>query len=196
MGGIYPHDFGTRYIDGFMHISSDNLSMIHMNCALPPGRWRWTLAHELGHLGIPREFPSDAADAGREADTFAVEFLAPAYEITPSSGNLDEPALFRLKAEWRISMSSLIRRASDLGLKEILDLVPEFFVGLSQIGAPVYSAARQNGATFGDSLGLALLVGGLGSLLVMGLTHSTVSSPLARTGRPQPDTVSTCGLWF
>ena len=130
---IYPHDFGTRYIDGFMHISSDDLSVIHMNCALPPDRWRWTLAHELGHLVMHRDFPSDAADVEREANDFAAEFLAPAYEIGPSLVNLNESALFRLKAEWRISMSSLIMRASDLGLIDAYGK-QRLFVWLSKSG--------------------------------------------------------------
>lgn len=113
---VYVHNFGTRYIDGFMHISSDRLSVIHMNRDLPPDRWRWTLAHELGHLVMHRDFPSDAADVEGEANAFAAEFLAPAYEIGPSLFNLDESGLFRLKSEWRISMSALIRRAWDLGI--------------------------------------------------------------------------------
>lgn len=113
---VYSHDFGTRYIDGFMHISSDGLSVIHMNRDLPPDRWRWTLAHELGHLVMHRDFPSDSGDVEGQANAFASEFLAPAYEIGASLVNLDESALFRLKAEWRISMSALIMRASDLGI--------------------------------------------------------------------------------
>lgn len=113
---IYSHDFGTRYIDAFMQLSGGDLSVIHINRDLPPDRWRWTLAHELGHLIMHHDFPSDAADVEREADVFAAEFLAPAYEIGPSLTGLDERSLPRLKSEWRVSMSSLIMRASDLGL--------------------------------------------------------------------------------
>ena len=113
---IYSHDFGTRYIDAFMQLSGGDLSVIHISRDLPPDRWRWTLAHELGHLIMHRDFPSDADDVEREADAFAAEFLAPSYEIGPSLTNLDESSLFRLKSEWLISMSSLIMRASALGL--------------------------------------------------------------------------------
>ena len=113
---IYPYDFGTRYIDGFTHILGSGLPVVHMNSSLPSDRWRWTLAHELGHLVMHGDFPSDAGDVEKEANLFAAEFLTPGYEIGPSLVNLDESALFRLKAEWGVSMRALIMRAWDLGI--------------------------------------------------------------------------------
>ena len=113
---VYAHDFGSRYIDGFIHVSGGGPAVIHLNRDLPPDRWRWTLAHELGHPVMHRDFPGDAADVEGEADAFAGEFLSPAYEIGPSLFNLDESGLFRLKSEWRISMSSLVARAFGLGV--------------------------------------------------------------------------------
>jgi Zn-dependent peptidase ImmA (M78 family) len=46
---------------------------------------------------------------------FASELLMPAKEIRGELGNLDMPALARLKARWGASMGTLIRRARDLG---------------------------------------------------------------------------------
>jgi Zn-dependent peptidase ImmA (M78 family) len=50
-----------------------------------------------------------------QADMFASEFLMPAAEIHGEFGNLDMPALARLKAKWGVSMAALMRRARDLG---------------------------------------------------------------------------------
>ena len=47
---IVAHDFGSPKIDGFSQRPNYPPCFIHLNAALPPDRWRWTLAHELGHV--------------------------------------------------------------------------------------------------------------------------------------------------
>ena len=45
---IVAHDFGSRAIDGFSYRSTEMPPIFHLNTALPPDRWRWTLAHGIG----------------------------------------------------------------------------------------------------------------------------------------------------
>ena len=49
-GVIFEYDLGTRQIDGFSHRSDKMPPMFFLNKNVPPDRWRWTLAHELGHI--------------------------------------------------------------------------------------------------------------------------------------------------
>lgn len=79
-------------------------------------RLRWSLAHELGHLILHRRMPEeDKAEA--EANAFAAAFLMPADAIRRDIGtHVTLSALADLKRHWRVSMQSLIMRASTLGL--------------------------------------------------------------------------------
>ncbi len=111
---IYAHDFGTRQIDGFSVRLANLPPLFHINSQLPPDRWRWTLAHELGHVvmhGFGHVTPETAEN---QANLFAGEFLAPAAEIQPMLWNLDFRRLAGLKREWKISMQALINRARHL----------------------------------------------------------------------------------
>lgn len=58
-------------------------------------------------------FPTDGME--READQFAAEFLMPAREIQAQLFGVTLPRLAALKPYWRVAMSALLRRASDLG---------------------------------------------------------------------------------
>src|SRR2546421_1977476 len=75
-------------------------------------RLRYTLAHELGHLIMHHD--STDADAERQADIFAAEFLMPSRDVRPYLYNLTVEKLANLKTYWKVSMSALIKRASDL----------------------------------------------------------------------------------
>lgn len=112
---VFSHDFGTGFIDGFTQLSPDAPPVIHMNSALAPDRWRWTLAHELGHIVLHSDFSSDPGLVEEEANLFASEFLTPAYEIGPSLSGLCESSLYLLKTEWGVSMQSLIMLAHRIG---------------------------------------------------------------------------------
>ncbi|MCE1179874.1 MAG: ImmA/IrrE family metallo-endopeptidase [Micrococcales bacterium] len=104
-----------------------------VNTGLPADRYRFTLAHELGHM-IMHVLPSDTQEA--EADAFASELLAPAAEIGPQLAGLttrDIPRLLALKQQWRISVAALIRRAKDVGA--ISDRqYRQFWMQLGQLG--------------------------------------------------------------
>src|SRR5260370_2681827 len=61
-----------------------------------------------------RRMPSDQQE--RQADQFAGELLMPGADIRGSlKGGLDLGRLIELKAEWRVSMAAIARRAHTLG---------------------------------------------------------------------------------
>ncbi len=114
-GLVMPCRFGTRHVDGFSRRWDGMPPAFFVNASLTPDRWRWTLAHELGHMVIHGDVP-DQPDKIMElqADQFAGEFLAPEYEIKPQLWNLTLPKLAGLKRYWKISIQALIMRAHRL----------------------------------------------------------------------------------
>ena len=112
---VVAHDFGARQIDGFSQRARQTACFFHINSQLPPDRWRWTLAHELGHMVMHFEPTASPRVVERQADLFAGEFLAPGYEISHQLGGLNFQKLGGLKRQWKISMQALINRAHHLG---------------------------------------------------------------------------------
>jgi Zn-dependent peptidase ImmA (M78 family)/DNA-binding XRE family transcriptional regulator len=78
-------------------------------------RYRFTCAHELGHLLLHvSPLPGDRQQE-READAFAAEFLTPRAEIEPLlPRTMRLAALERLSADWGVSVGSLVRRMGEL----------------------------------------------------------------------------------
>ena len=112
---IVSHGFGTRHIDGFSVTTDTTPPIFHMNQSLIPDRWRWTLAHELGHVVMCQDPGQSPEIIESQADLFAGEFLAPGHEIMPLLGSLSLPKLAGLKLEWKISMQALVMRAAHFG---------------------------------------------------------------------------------
>lgn len=78
-------------------------------------RYRFTCAHELGHILLHREFAPGDVRHEREADRFAAEFLTPAEQILPHlPRTMDLAALDRLGRTWGVSTPSLVRRMGEL----------------------------------------------------------------------------------
>jgi Zn-dependent peptidase ImmA (M78 family)/transcriptional regulator with XRE-family HTH domain len=78
-------------------------------------RYRFTCAHELGHLLLHRDFAPGDVRHEREADQFAAEFLTPAEQIAPHlPRSMDLAALDRLGRTWGVSSQSLVRRMGEL----------------------------------------------------------------------------------
>lgn len=75
-------------------------------------RYRWTMAHELGHL-IMHQYPAEHME--EEANRFAAEFLMPEAEIRHQLRNVRLRNLALLKEIWKVSMGALLERASRLG---------------------------------------------------------------------------------
>lgn len=88
--------------------------VVLINAGLPPDRFRFTLAHELGHL-LMHAMPDEAQE--EQANAFAAEFLTPAELIRPELEGLtlrQFGRLAELKAKWKVSIAALIQRAVQL----------------------------------------------------------------------------------
>ena len=112
---VVAHDFGSYQVDGFSQRPKYPPCFLHLNSQLPPDRWRWTLAHELGHAVMHFEPMASLKEVEHQAHLFAAELLAPAHEIGPLLDGLTFQKLGGLKREWKISMQALITRAYHLG---------------------------------------------------------------------------------
>jgi Zn-dependent peptidase ImmA (M78 family)/DNA-binding XRE family transcriptional regulator len=79
-------------------------------------RMRMSLAHELGHLALHRNFSGGTQELETEAYRFASELLMPANAIVEElrSERLNLFRLAALKKKWQVSMQGLARRARDL----------------------------------------------------------------------------------
>jgi transcriptional regulator with XRE-family HTH domain len=80
-------------------------------------RHRFTAAHELGHILMHHEMASGEIQTEREANAFAAELLAPADEIAAALGSRPRiKELTDIGHRWGISVKSLVKRSSELGL--------------------------------------------------------------------------------
>jgi len=111
---IAPHKFGSTRTDAVSEWIPGHQPIILMNIddSIGGDRYRWTLAHELGHL-IMHTFPSEKME--EEANRFASEFLMPESEIRHQLRNVRLPNLALLKGIWKVSMGALLERAKQLG---------------------------------------------------------------------------------
>ena len=120
---VVQHDFAARELDAFsfrdaqfhsfadLNESSPLLSFVHANIAMPPDRWRWTLAHELGHLVMHFDPTASPKEMEQQADEFAGEFLAPARDIRHM---LRAPTISKL-AGTEAGVENIHRGAGDAG---------------------------------------------------------------------------------
>ncbi|MBG6094797.1 helix-turn-helix domain-containing protein [Nocardioides luteus] len=83
--------------------------------AVSVSRYRFTCAHEVGHLLLhPNPLPGDRQQE-READEFAAELLTPRTEIEPLLPRTMRLAtLEQLSQTWGVSIESLVRRMAEL----------------------------------------------------------------------------------
>jgi Zn-dependent peptidase ImmA (M78 family)/transcriptional regulator with XRE-family HTH domain len=95
----------------------DKKPVIVLTGDAPADRVRFSVAHELGHLILHSTLFGDLQEFEREADRFASEFLLPEETM---SRIIVEPftliAAARIKAEWKVSIQAIVRRAHDLQL--------------------------------------------------------------------------------
>jgi Zn-dependent peptidase ImmA (M78 family)/transcriptional regulator with XRE-family HTH domain len=112
-GGIVIRcDFGTTKVDAVSQWLPGLPPLFFVNTSIPTDRLRFTLAHEIGHIFM-HQIPNDNME--KEADRFAAEFLMPAKEIKAHLFDLTLPRMATLKQHWRVSMSAILKRASELG---------------------------------------------------------------------------------
>ncbi|WNO70156.1 ImmA/IrrE family metallo-endopeptidase [Streptomyces sp. AM8-1-1] len=111
---VVSRDLGSRRLDAVSQWDGVQAPLLLVNDQAPGDRYRFSLAHELGHLVLHRA-PGDSAAQEREADDFASEFLMPARDIhSVFTGRIDLSVLAELKGRWRVSMAALLRRAHSL----------------------------------------------------------------------------------
>lgn len=113
VGGIVIHmDFGSKIFDG-AHLWVAGLPpLFFMNNTVAGERYRFSLAHEIGHAVMHRA--SGFGEIEEEAQKFASEFLMPRQEIRSDLRNFTVEAARRLKPFWKVSMQALLTRAHDL----------------------------------------------------------------------------------
>ncbi len=113
-GIVLSCDFSTPDVDGFSRWGSNTPPIFYMSSKIPPDRWRFALAHELGHI-VMHSTSGSYPQMEPDAHLFAGEFLAPKHEIRPQFFNLSLKRLAPLKEYWKMSMQALIMRASTAG---------------------------------------------------------------------------------
>lgn len=104
--------FGTRSIDGTSLWLNDLPPIILVNDALPPDRFRFTVAHELGHL-VMHDIPIESMED--EANAFASELLMQevSFKVSVSQLGHGRPTigqLLQLKPYWRVAVSAMVMR--------------------------------------------------------------------------------------
>jgi Zn-dependent peptidase ImmA (M78 family)/DNA-binding XRE family transcriptional regulator len=91
----------------------------------PGDRQRFTVAHELGHLGLhanvgPPRTADDAVLFEKQANLFAGAFLAPGdamlEELANNGGRVTLQTLTAIKAKWGIAIKALVTRFRQLGV--------------------------------------------------------------------------------
>jgi Zn-dependent peptidase ImmA (M78 family) len=116
-GLVLVRDLGSRELDAVTQWIDGDPPLFLINAHAPADRFRFSLAHELGHV-IMHGTPGATAVQERQADEFASEFLLPAGAIRAELklDHLDLSRLLDLKLRWGVSMAAMLRRASTLGV--------------------------------------------------------------------------------
>jgi Zn-dependent peptidase ImmA (M78 family)/transcriptional regulator with XRE-family HTH domain len=107
--------FGTDLLDALSFRLEGLPPLFFLNRDVSGDRFRFSLAHELAHI-VLHSTPDDDQKMEAEADRFAAAFLMPAPDIRPYLSTVKISTLSRVKAYWKVSIKSLIKRAHDLKL--------------------------------------------------------------------------------
>ena len=107
--------FGTALLEGISFRSEGLPPLFFMNKEVPGDFFRFSLAHELGHI-VMHTVPDDDEKMAEEAHRFAAAFLMPAGDIKPYLANAKMSALGRVKAYWKLPIRSLVERTHELKL--------------------------------------------------------------------------------
>lgn len=115
-GIVVVTDFGTPLLDGISFRAAGLPPIFVMNSEVPGDRYRFSLAHELGHMVMHALPGDDDEKMERQADEFASAFLMPPVEIKPHLVPPSIQKFARAKGHWKVSIKAMIRRARDLRL--------------------------------------------------------------------------------
>lgn len=106
-----------REVDAFSIACLRPIVVLTANRADDVYRYRFTAAHELGHLVLHGDTTPGDTQHEREADAFAAEFLTPRDSILPElPGRVDLRRLAELQQVWGVSVDSLLYRCREVGL--------------------------------------------------------------------------------
>lgn len=109
---VVPMNFETMRVDAISRWVPGLPPIMFVNMHGPKDRYRYSLAHELGHL-VMHELPNP--DIEEQANQFAAEFLLPGEDIQAQLFNLNLSKLVRLKLYWKVSMAAILMRAQKMG---------------------------------------------------------------------------------
>ncbi|MFE4518364.1 XRE family transcriptional regulator [Kitasatospora sp. NPDC056783] len=113
---VVVRDLKTTELDAVSQWPADGPPLFLLNSAAPGDRFRFSLAHELGHVLMHTQ-PGDPREQEQEADYFASQLLMPYDTIRQElKQGVDLPRLLELKSRWGVSMAALLRRAFSLGV--------------------------------------------------------------------------------
>jgi Zn-dependent peptidase ImmA (M78 family)/transcriptional regulator with XRE-family HTH domain len=110
--------FGTDRIDGTSLWFNNINPIIFVNQNLPADRYRFTIAHELGHL-VMHQMPHEGMEL--QADTFAAELLLPTapfkttVEMVCKGKRPTIANLAQLKPYWKVSIGAMIHKLYHIG---------------------------------------------------------------------------------
>lgn len=113
---VVVRDLGTNELDAVSQWSQEEPPLFLLNSTAPPDRFRFSLAHELGHVVMHTE-PGTGQEQEEQANRFAAEFLMPYEDIMADlKKGIDLVRLLELKGRWGVSMAALVRRALTLNV--------------------------------------------------------------------------------
>lgn len=113
---VFALDEKTRDMDAFSFWHG-GVPFVFLNTNKSAEHSRFDAAHELAHLVLHKHGSPGGREAERQADQFASAFLMPrasVIAVAPRFAALDN--LVRLKANWTVSVTALVRRLKDVGL--------------------------------------------------------------------------------
>jgi len=146
-GVVIISSFGTNLLDGVSFRAEGMPPLFFMNKDVPGDRFRFSLAHELGHM-VMHNIPDDDEKMEKEAHRFAAAFLMPRKEIRPYLINVKIGNLGRVKSYWKVSIKALIVTAHDLKLitdyqyKSLNIQYNKIFQGKEPISIPMEKASK------------------------------------------------------
>jgi len=123
-GGIVAttRAMGVKF-DGLAGWINNKFPLIVSNAAISNDRFRYNLAHELGHILIQNSTQSNETES--YAHRFAAAFLVPAKRAFEELGSkrrtLSFGELRLLKRKYGMSMQAWVRRALDLGIIDLAE---------------------------------------------------------------------------
>ncbi|MFI5950398.1 helix-turn-helix domain-containing protein [Micromonospora chalcea] len=112
-----PPNRADREVDAFSITHLRPIMVLTANRTDDVYRYRFTAAHELGHLVLHGDTAPGDTQHEREADAFAAEFLTPRDSILPElPSRVDLRRLAELQQVWGVSVDSLLYRCREIGL--------------------------------------------------------------------------------